>query len=87
MTLVVRDLHLELVYDTWTLWGSVDGCHFDEHIPLSGYAEQAATFIDAIASHDQSLIRCSYRDGLATLAMTLAANRSLLSGRPEVVTA
>ncbi len=84
-TLIGRDLHLELVYDEWTVRGSVDGQPIDHHDPASGYLEQVATFVQAVANHDQSLVRCSYRDGFGTFATTLAATRSLASGQPESV--
>ncbi len=86
-TLIGRDLHLELVYDAWTVRGSVDGHSVEYQDSVSGYPEQVATFVRAVQMGNQSLIRCSYRDGLGTLAVTLAANRSLVSGRPEAVEA
>ncbi len=84
-TLIGRDLHLDLVFDDWTVRGSVDGRRIDYHDAVSGYPEQIATFVRAVQTGDQSLIRCPYRDGLGTLATTLAANRSIASGRPEPV--
>jgi predicted dehydrogenase len=84
-TLIGRDLHLELVYDAWTVRGSVDGRPINHHDSTSGYPEQIATFVQAVTNRDQSIIRCSYRDGCATLATTLAATRSLASGQPELV--
>ena len=39
-------------------------------------------FVAAIRAGDQSLIPCSYEDGLRTCAVTLAANESAASGRP-----
>jgi myo-inositol 2-dehydrogenase/D-chiro-inositol 1-dehydrogenase len=84
-TLIARDVHLELVFDAGTLRGSVDGRPIDENHPSSGYDEQVAHFLRAVRTGDPSPIRCSYRDGLGTLATTLAANRSLASGRPEPV--
>lgn len=85
LSLVGRDFHLELVYDEWTVRGRVDGREVHHFDPKSGYPEQVAAFLEAVRTGDQSLVRCSYRDGLGTLAATLAANRSLQSGRPEVV--
>lgn len=84
-TIIARDLHLELVFDAWTVRGSVDGRLIDYHDPVSGYAEQIATFVQAVATNNQALIRCSYRDGFGTLATTLAANRSLGTGQRELV--
>jgi predicted dehydrogenase len=85
-TLIARDLHLDLVYDTGTVRGLVDGQPVDHHDPASGYPEQVQTFVQAVATHNQSLIRCSYRDGLSTLATSLAATRALASGQIEPVT-
>lgn len=84
-TLIARDVQLDLVFDEWTVRGRVDGQTIDYHDTVSGYPEQVATFLRAVQTGDQSLIRCSYRDGLGTLAATLAANRSLVSGMPEAV--
>lgn len=84
-TLIGRDLHLELMFDAGTLRGRVDGSPVAYDHPSSGYDEQIATFVRAVGTGDQSSIRCSYRDGLGTLATTLAANRSLASGHPEPV--
>ncbi len=84
-TLIARDLHLDLVYDANTVRGSVDGRPIDERHERSGYPEQIAAFVQAVEAGDPAPIRCTYRDGLATLATTLAANRSLASGRPEPV--
>lgn len=39
-------------------------------------------FVQAILSGDQSLIPCSYEDGLRSCAVTLAANQSAATGRP-----
>ena len=86
-TLIARDLHLELIFDAGTLQGTVDGRLIEYSHPSSGYDEQIADFIRAVETGDRSLIRCSYRDGLGTLATTLAASRSLASGRAEPVEA
>jgi len=43
-------------------------------------ADQA--FIEAVKTHDQSKIRCSYAEGVRTLAVTLAALESARSGMP-----
>ena len=84
-TLVGRDVHLDLIYDAWTVRGQIDGERIDYQDSTSGYPEQVATFVRAVEHQDQSLVRCSYRDGLATLATTLAANRSLVTGWAEAV--
>lgn len=43
-------------------------------------------FVEAIRENDQSLLPCSYRDGLMSLDVVLAANRSAESGQPEQTT-
>ena len=40
-------------------------------------------FVGAIRAGDQSLLPCSYREGLMSLDVVLAANRSAESGQPE----
>lgn len=40
------------------------------------------TFVRAILEGDQSIIPCSYEDGLRTSAITLAANESARTGKP-----
>ena len=86
LTVVARDLHLDLVYDAWTLRGGVDGAPVDLHLPdAPGYQEQIDAFLSAVDTGDPTPIRSSYRDGCATLAATLAANRALASGRVEPV--
>jgi predicted dehydrogenase len=45
-----------------------------------------AAFVDAVRLKDPSRILCSYRDGLETLKVTLAANESMKSGRPVEIT-
>jgi predicted dehydrogenase len=84
-TLVARELHLDLVYDAGTVTGRVDGRPIEHHDPSGGYQEQIEAFIAAIETGDQGRIRSSYRDGVKTLATTLAANRSLETGLPEPV--
>ena len=40
------------------------------------------TFIDAVKAQDPTMVRSPYRDGLRSLAVTLAANESLETGKP-----
>ena len=42
-------------------------------------------FVDAVRSGDSSQIRSTYKDGLKTATVTLAANQSALEGRPVAV--
>ena len=85
LTVVARDLHLDLVYDQWTIKGTVDGQAIYEHIPVSGYPEQVEGFLDAVEVGDPSRVRSTYRDAFNTLAATLAATRSLETGAVEQV--
>ncbi|RKY30263.1 MAG: hypothetical protein DRP67_04835 [Candidatus Omnitrophota bacterium] len=43
------------------------------------------SFIEAIKKKDPSLIKSSYKDGVKTLAFTIAANKSMESGKVEKV--
>ncbi len=49
-------------------------------------AEDAA-FLKAVRENDQNAVKSSYADGVKTLAISVAANLSMLSGRPEPVEA
>lgn len=48
------------------------------------YLEDKA-FVDAVRTGDRTLIRCDYEDGAKTAAVTLAANKSLETGKPMEV--
>ena len=85
LTVVARDLHLDLVYDEWTVRGTVDGTRVDEHVPVSGYPEQVGAFLDAVEAGDPGAVRSTYRDAFNTFAATLAATRSLETGVVEPV--
>ena len=50
-----------------------------------GYHREVAAFIRAVATGDQGCVRSDYADGVKTLAVTVAANRSLMSGKVEPV--
>ena len=79
-----RDLYLRLVMDT-QLSGYVDQEEIDYHGQERGYYRQIECFIKAVETQDQSLVRSSYADAVNSLAVTLAANRSLESGNVETV--
>lgn len=87
LTVIAPDLHLDVVYDDWTVRGVDRGERVDLHLPVPGYQEQVDAFLHAVETGDPTGIRCTYKDGCGTLAATLAANRSLESGRPEPVEA
>jgi len=46
------------------------------------FAVEDEAFIDAVLNDDPSRILCPYSEGLKTLEVTLAANRSMETGRP-----
>ena len=82
--LVGRDLYLKLVFDN-QLRGTVDGESVEFDGTESGYFRQVEQFLQAAAKRDQSLVRSSYGDAARTLATTVAANRSLVTGKVEEV--
>lgn len=79
-----RDLYLKLTHDF-----SLQGRDGEEKIDFTGqeagYFRQVESFLQAVESGDKSLIRSDYADAARSLAVTLAANASLKSGRPEKV--
>ena len=79
-----RDCYLKLVMDL-QLRGQVDNQPVEFDGKETGYFRQVEQFIRAVERHDQSLVRSSYADAVRTLAVTLAANRSLETGRAELV--
>ena len=51
----------------------------------NGFGVADMAFINAVKTGDASKVQSSYAQGLQTLAVTLAANKSIRSGRPEKV--
>lgn len=49
------------------------------------FAIEDRAFIDAVKSHDQSRILCTYADGMSTAAVSLAVNQSLETGQPVLI--
>lgn len=84
LELTGRDLYLRLALDL-ELSGLVGGKKIAYSGTESGYFRQIEQFIAAVRQHDQRLVRSSYADAAQSLALTLAADRSLRSGRPEMV--
>jgi predicted dehydrogenase len=82
--LVGDNLYLKFILDL-KLRGSVEGKQIDYDGVESGYFRQVEQFMQAIETNDQSLIRSNYADAVKTLAVTLAANRSLETGQVEKV--
>lgn len=76
-SVVARDIRLELIFDEGTVTGIADGLPVRFERGSAGYQEQIDAFVAAVERNDQSLIRSSYRDGVATLATTLAAVEAL----------
>ena len=79
-----REFYLRLNMDTGlTGYVGVDEIAFQGE--ERGYFRQVEHFIAAVEANDQSLVRSSYADAVKSLSATLAANRSLNSGRVETV--
>ncbi len=78
------DLYLKLVMDM-KLTGNITGQPIDYTGQESGYYRQVEKFIEAFKNKDQSSILSSYADAVKTLAVTISANRSLVSGKVEIV--
>jgi predicted dehydrogenase len=79
-----RDCYLKLVMDL-QLRGQVDNQPVEFDGKETGYFRQVEQFIRAVERHDPRLVRSSYADAVRTLAVTLAANRSLETGRAAAV--
>jgi predicted dehydrogenase len=79
-----RDWYLKATHD-FKLTGQIEGESIDFTGIEAGYFRQVEQFLRAVEQGDQSLVRSSYEDAVRTLAVTLAANASLRSGRPEKV--
>ena len=79
-----RDLYLRLAMDSH-LSGYIDQEEIDFHGEERGYYRQIECFLAAVEAKDQNLVRSSYADAVKSLAVTLAANRSLATGQVETV--
>ena len=82
--LVGDDIYLKLTHDLG-LRGQIGGETIDYTGTEAGYFRQVEQFIKAVEANDQGLVLSSYADAVKTLAVTLAANRSLETGRVEQV--
>ena len=78
------DLYLKFMLDM-RLIGAVAGQRVDYTGEESGYYRQVEKFIQAVKANDQGLILSSYADAAKTLAVTVAANRSMATGKVETV--
>jgi len=82
MELIGDDIYLKFVMDT-RLTGNIAGQGVDYTGQESGYYRQVEQFAQAVNSRDQSLILSNYADAAKTLAVTITANRPLISGQSE----
>ena len=82
--LVGDDLYLKLTHDSG-LRGQISGEGVDFTGTEAGYFRQVEQFINAVEANDQGLVLSSYADAAKSLAVTLAANRSLETGQVEPV--
>lgn len=82
--LVGDNLYLKLMHDL-QLRGQVSDGTVDYTGAEAGYYRQVEQFINAVDENEQGLVRSSYADAVETLAVTLAANRSLETGQVEQV--
>lgn len=82
--LVGDALYLKLTHDLG-LRGQIGDESIDYTGTEAGYFRQIARFIDAVEANEQGRVRSSYADAVKTLAVTLAANRSLETGEVEQV--
>jgi predicted dehydrogenase len=80
--LVGDDLYLKFVMDL-KLRGAIAGEQIEYDGVEAGYFRQVEQFMKAVETDDKSLIRSNYADAVKTLAVTLAANRSLETGKVE----
>lgn len=82
--LVGNDVYLKLTHDT-KLQGNIDGNAIDYDGEESGYYRQVEQFIKAVQAGDQDSIKTDYADAVKSAAVTLAANKSMETGKIEKV--
>jgi len=82
--LVGNDLYLKFEHD-FKLQGNIEGDVIDYNGKESGYYRQVEQFIKAVKENKQELVRTDYADAVKTLAVTIAANKSIKSGKIEKV--
>ena len=83
LDLVGRDIRLEHNHRSLTVYRSAERTIYDAQ--NDPYFVEDNAFIEAVASKDASKLLCTYDDALRTHMVTMAANRSLATGRPELV--
>ena len=69
----------------YQLRGHIDGESIEFDGTESGYYRQVEHFVKAVEINDQNLVRSGYADAVKTLAVTVAANRSIQTGQVEKV--
>lgn len=79
------DFGLKVDFMKNELTGTIDDAEVAFRGTMNPYAVELERFVEAVRTRDQSRILSPYADGVNTLRLTLAANRSLDSGRPETV--
>ncbi len=94
---VAPGVHLQLNLNPERLVGEIHGKSIDVRSETPDGAEPRGfsdgpswylavkAFIESIRSHDMNLVRSSYRDGVRTLALTLAADEAVWTGRTVTV--
>ena len=86
VTLNVYANHTTACFSGWGLSLELfqEGKEEPEHIEgdEDAFAIEDDAFIQAIRKHDPSLIQTTYADGVKTIAVTLAANTSMETGKP-----
>ncbi len=83
--LIGDDLYLKLTHDNY-LRGQIGEESIEYNGSEAGYYRQVEQFIKAVETENQTHVRSSYTDAVKTLAVTLAANRSLATGEIETIT-
>lgn len=78
------DLYLKLTHDSG-LRGQIGDEGIDYTGTEAGYFRQVEQFVKAVDANDQGLVLSCYADAVKTLAVTLAANRSLETGQVEQI--
>lgn len=79
-----RDAYLKLIFDT-RLTGRIDQTDIDFDGVETGYRRQVESFCAAVQKRDPAAVDCTFLEGVRTLAVTVAANRSLETGNIEKV--
>ena len=84
--LIGNDIYLRLEHDA-QLRGNIGGEAIDYRGAEAGYYRQVVEFIKAVETANRGMVKSDYADAVKTLAVTLAANKSLETGRIEKVQA